>query len=634
MVSEEDLFSQYEARMAEKGLALPEPDPMADKIRHGIRIANPDEDAKIVPLARERGIPKDVAKDTFDTYERSLRDKGIDIPAVLREQPATGRLLSGDSYLIADEVHDHVDREKRIKGQFSEVQESALLLNRTASLTGNFIEMLGNASELQIRKMFPGFSDEQVAEIGAGKELKDIGHAISEGADIAYEVQNQFTWEDLKGDLTPKNLAGYIYEQGITSLPDMIAVMYTLPAYIMARTEEMGDELAENRGKQDAGAQEFVQSMATATMSAWLERIGARQVFKLAGVRSYKDAAKDILSAATMEGITEFFQESTEYAGTTLFSDRDFSVREMLERGLAGMVAGAGMGAAIRGATANAEAAIYKANRSTKEQDVIDELEGVVTQTKLAERNPEAAVEYAQDLADTYGIEGAYLDETEVETYLQDNPDSVLKQAYLDSGGDVQLTIKDYLSLPEAERQSLRPMVRLSGDGLSQSDLQSFEERETERIDSLVQEAQRNVDMHAQAKEIYNDVADQLADTGVYTRRQSELQAQLIPAYVTTKAAREGMAVEEVYNQMGLEIRRVEDMLEEGELELGQPAMDLTPGGARIQQDFSGAVLQEQVQVEETGEVVSVETQGDRLQRDWDQAAKRRDTVAKLLDCL
>jgi len=110
-----------------------------------------------------------------------------------------------------------------------------------------------------------------------------------------------------------------------------------------------------------------------------MEMVASKVVLGRGGVTNLKTALKATGGAATVEAGTEFIQEGIEYLGETIGTKKDLSLAEMVDRQLAGLVAGGGMGGAIRGATATAEAMASRAQRNVEtalmsagEQNTID----------------------------------------------------------------------------------------------------------------------------------------------------------------------------------------------------------------------------------------------------------------------
>ena len=68
-------------------------------------------------------------------------------------------------------------------------------------------------------------------------------------------------------------------EQGLISVPDMAASVYALPAYMAARTGEIGQARSENKGKKDATFQDFIEVLPAVVVTSLLERMGTSKIF-------------------------------------------------------------------------------------------------------------------------------------------------------------------------------------------------------------------------------------------------------------------------------------------------------------------------------------------------------------------
>ncbi|NPU91379.1 MAG: PLxRFG domain-containing protein [Gammaproteobacteria bacterium] len=184
--------------------------------------------------------------------------------------------------------------------------------------------------------------------------------------DVKLGYEPRYTWENLKANPSPGNLAGFVAEQGVQSVPDMAAVLmpHGLPAYIGSRTQEIAEARTENDGRtvengQVSGA-DLAAAAPAAVASALLERVGAKGVTKVGGVSTVGGLGAAVGTAAAKEGGTEFLQENIEYAGESVGTERGFDPATGLDRGLAGAVAGSGFGGSVRAATGSAELAINK----------------------------------------------------------------------------------------------------------------------------------------------------------------------------------------------------------------------------------------------------------------------------------
>lgn len=203
----------------------------------------------------------------------------------------------------------------------------------------------------------------------AADQLRDL--------DAGYVPTN--TWDSVKQEFGENGaLSGsawgevlaYGAEQGIQSIPDMVAATLSLPAYVLARSGEIGEARAENKGKEETELTDVLEAAPFALGSAILERIGAKGITQAGAESVGKEALKRGVgyaaartaqeggAAAGREAGTEFVQEGIiEYLGERFGTDAAMSFAEAAEMGLAGAVAGGVYGGAAGTATAGAREA-------------------------------------------------------------------------------------------------------------------------------------------------------------------------------------------------------------------------------------------------------------------------------------
>ena len=209
-------------------------------------------------------------------------------------------------------------------------------------------------------------SPEEWAKVDA-EPILTKGAEVLKGVDLGYE--EQANWEGVKKAFSEGGpLSGSAYaevleyglEQGIKSVPDMVATIYALPAYIFARSGEIGEQRAINKGKSKAELEDILEAAPFATASALLERIGAKGMTSdlkedlgkemlEAGIKEQiKRVTKAGGKALTKEATTEAIQEGMiEYTGERFSTDAKMDFMEALDRAAAGAVAGGVFGGGI-----------------------------------------------------------------------------------------------------------------------------------------------------------------------------------------------------------------------------------------------------------------------------------------------
>ena len=228
--------------------------------------------------------------------------------------------------------------------------------------------------------------------------LNGFGESLE--LDLGFQEQRRFTWEDYKDDpFNVKKLAGYIFESGVHSLPDMVASIVAYRAYALSRSQEIAEERAANKGLDRAGFQELAEGAFTALPVAALERLGAKGILNTGG----KGFFKGLGIGLSKEAGTEFLQEQIEYAGETLGTNVSWDLDTSLDRGLAGAVAGGGVGAVGGGVSGTFGTPEYDPFRGLEPQAIQDDLQGRVDRLNLA-------IEQGQEAPYTIEIQRAQIE--------------------------------------------------------------------------------------------------------------------------------------------------------------------------------------------------------------------------------
>lgn len=172
------------------------------------------------------------------------------------------------------------------------------------------------------------------------------------------------TWDEVKRHFSEEGVASgmgevlkYAGETGAASIPDMAFAILNLPGYVMARSSEIGETRAINKGKDQTDLVDIMEAAPFALGSAILERIGGKAITdvyseaaELIGKGALKVVAGKAGKAAATEAGTEFVQEGIiEYVGEKFGTDAKMDMAEALERGVAGAVAGGIYGGAAGG---------------------------------------------------------------------------------------------------------------------------------------------------------------------------------------------------------------------------------------------------------------------------------------------
>ena len=252
-------------------------------------------------------------------------------------------------------------------GFFTNVAKGAA--DRSAELTGNFFEFLNTLNQSAEEKLYQmglniGFEPD---EDGNYKFARNVDPNLTQNmADpvvdllettrevVGYDPSRGVDWEEYKDDWTnPKKLASFVVEQGVKSTPDMVATLTALPLYIFSRTQEIAESREVNKTYDPATntfiddpdgkvtTSDLAEALPSAVAVALVEKFGAKSIFTPKPGDTLK---KRVARGASREGATEFVQENIEYGGEVLGTPVDYDLKTGLDRGFAGLVAGAGIG--------------------------------------------------------------------------------------------------------------------------------------------------------------------------------------------------------------------------------------------------------------------------------------------------
>lgn len=183
--------------------------------------------------------------------------------------------------------------------------------------------------------------------------LIDTGQAVE---DISLGYQPNYTIDRALDEPSIKTIAGAAAEQGPAALADMAGLVVSLPAYLAARTQEIGEGRVENDGLEGMPeGRDYAVSGPTAAASVLLDRFALGRL--LPGGKNAVTSARQIPGAvsraAGTEGVTEALQEGgIEYTGESVGTEAGWDPVTAGRRAAGGVIVGAPTGGAVRGGTA------------------------------------------------------------------------------------------------------------------------------------------------------------------------------------------------------------------------------------------------------------------------------------------
>ncbi len=585
---------------------------------------DPKNQARINDLSRRSGVPEFAVQDDPDEVEHNLKLSQIDIEgfkqraprsskfleqnfnhAVLaQEDVASGVMESFESSLnpVIQEEPGFVDNSLRAAGERS--LDLFGSLTKFASQAGDALEeSFGMGGFVFENSFIPRYVDaEELARLsqeGLPDLLDEAGEALEE-VELGYESRNN--WETVKETFRDQGISfdavanTFLFgvETTVQSIPDMAAAVVALPAYISARSQEIGESRAQNKGLEGATFTETVEAVPYAVAASLLERILPQSVVKRMGDTEVAEIGIGILNRATQklkktavatgtgaltEAATEAVQEGViEYVGERYGTNAELILSEAFDRGLGGAVGGGVGGGVIAGAAEVAapsrvkstEIVVAEAERqivSASDQKTIDQLNIDSERSKLKEHDLETFKQSIREM-DGDNDTHVYIDGVQTALYLQSKTrdeieaDPALKRlddALSDArqtGTDVAIAVEDFTGdIASTDHFSeLREHMTLNEEAVSPFRQEQHQEETGNFVRNLMDEADQNVSQYVQAQEIFTSVRDQLIDSGAVNAQNASVMAQVVPAWATAKAQRTGSTVEQVYADAGLTI--------------------------------------------------------------------------------
>jgi len=338
--------------------------------------------------------------------------------------------------------------------------------------------------------------------------------------------------------------------------------------------------------------------MATESGRKIIERIAGRYLTAAAG----EGLTEGLQEVSTMAGeeFTGMFKEGEEVTEEKIIAAFD-AVQEKLPeiiksdqvKGAALVGLQAGLGLSFPGSVASSISQTRSQKTKTNvEQAKIDKIVDLSTNAKLRPRSGkvyrQTIEEIAEEIEATTGdVNEIYWTASEAMKWLEAEeiditeppPNaavaSIIEQLSdaLATDGDIVLSIADFatdIAPSESFAETVRAHVKMGDDTFTQGELKDVDATVEKRIKRLIADAKITVEQQRQVELIAAQVTEQLIDTKKLDKDSAKTSAALISNYVLTKAARTGLAVEDVFAKMGVEIVGPEHAPLEGDAILDQ----------------------------------------------------------------
>lgn len=287
----------------------------------------------------------------------------IDAGAVQWDEPAA---VAEPSYLggIGDAVSNLFSGDAPLPARLRGVEEAVIpdlvqgARGRALQLASSLTRGIANIGEpvgdyLETNVSISGLTPEQIQGERQLQPMYSLADTLAEAAK-ADQYTPTATFEDVKRDPLSSATARFIGEQVALSTPDMLASVFALPAYMLGRTEEIGERRVANDGRTgeptlgDLGA-----AAPGAIAESLLERYATK---RLPGAAPGGSAVGNVLRETAVQAGTEALEEGAANLGESVGTERGVDVGELFDAMGAGALVGGPLGGGVRTVTEIADA--------------------------------------------------------------------------------------------------------------------------------------------------------------------------------------------------------------------------------------------------------------------------------------
>jgi len=545
---------------------------LSNALRTGA-VENPDALAADRAEAARRGMPV--------TALRAVRQQNVVLPPVAltpdlpETSPRTSNFLSNPANAAV--AHDDIENMSAVERIVARIGERTVRLAQGAG-RASYTALAGPATWLEenLPRQVLSFENGRIVRRAISAEERRATGFNAQAQRLLdpnrlHTIEQGVTWEEFK-ERPLERLIPFALEEGVVSVPDMAAVMLNLPAYVTARTGEIGQERSENDGRENATVMDLVAALPAAAASALLDRLGARGILGIddavrGGLRGVPGA---VGRAAGKEAVTEGLQEGIEYLGSNLGTEAGFNPADALERMAQGVIIGGPFGGTVRTVTATAEVAAQRfgaqetqAQAGEQAAETLQELAALAEASKLRERDPQTFQQFIEEASEGTPAENIYVD---AETFAQSlNEAGVPLDAVLEAipglsdqlataaetGGDLRISAGEFATHIAGTDAvgPLLPHLRTDPFAMSQAQAKEFMANRGDalqaEVEAAVTAATATEDARAGRERVQAKIAAELDTTGRFTSDVNRAYASLPSAFYDVMGARLGITAEQ-----------------------------------------------------------------------------------------
>lgn len=548
---------------------------------------NPDQAAQVRKLSRDSGVPDQAVASDPAMVEQRLKFDNIDFNKLSQRNPNTALYLTdfNNAVIAQDDL------------------EILNILEDTLTAVGDIGRSLPSGALQGFGSAFEGSG--RLLDVGARTLARGLDAVLPESFDRYIWLTEEATeTERLLAQLTPQELLKYegrglkqvaadvgAPEDRQNLMTDIGAGVGQLASQVLAHIVNPGaavgmmfstgvdiqGERQEASGTEGRDLQSDLALLTGGAITAGTEKLSLDALLNRIPPKIKNDVLRQLADISIAGGI-EAVQEVAEGIAQGLLeqytTNPDAEIFEGLEReALAAGGAGAIFRALVNALTPGRVRSVqdddaYRDTVSAAEQEKLDKIQAAADQSKLKQRDAESFRQFMQQAdggQDTQvfidGAQAALFLQSKTRDQIQADPGLQLLQKNVREaatlGGDVTVPVADFATdiVGTETFDTLRPHMTMSADTTSPFRQEQVKAETESYITRLMAEAQENVSEYVESQQIYEQVQQQLVDTGMVSDRNAAVMAQVVPAWATAYARRNGITVAEAYQKAGLTIQ-------------------------------------------------------------------------------
>jgi len=593
--------------------------------------ANPDAEAEYKRLAREAGIPVDSVRDNKDAVKQQV--SAPDYDELAAKFPSTTQYLSTlDNARIA---HDDVGNLTAIEDAVRKLGGAAVDVGKYAvsapgSLGGGLLSDVARGGRILASGFGPGLGAGAYEAAAAPLELLGLDKAGGflrdqaaqsrmvrdyvappPGADAGTLERGVYSGLQSAGQNLAVLPLGFA-AQGERLLLGALGVITAGQSYGKARDQGLSPARAIPYAVQDATAEVITERFLGA--AGFLQQIKAGAS---AGKLFMYELAKEVpgeMAATLWQNFNEWTNLNPEKSVADFVQEQPAALAETVIATLVGGTAQIGAVKAVEKAMGRMAKGDGEAQRAEQSATRAQEFAGLIEQSKLRERDPEAFKQFVAEVSDSGNTPTEfYIDAQQLANSLNQSAISIeqlrafapavadqMEAAQHVPGADIRVPLAEFAATPSNITAGLIDHLRENPEAMSRAEAQSFLKGAGANIQKEVETALTSETQNAETSQALEQMRqgfqNQLDAAGKFRPEVNKAYASLLTNFYAAQAERTGKTLPELAQQYGLHVAGKEgagaQQLEQndpmasrkdvvGKSQGGRSADDKTSGAAR-----------------------------------------------------